>query len=274
MSSRDNVPFFLREAVISLYPAGADGTSLTGLAVWSGALANQLQLREALEEMKIAGSGDTYATAKHIDEEHLIEIGRTWILRKQFLQDFRPARNQQYVMEIVWSTDGVWYKRTYFGVTGRVVTTESRGTNQFLVGQTFRAQSLAESNGVTGAPIIYTPTPTTEQSIAFFREDPFVIGEYLLGHYRWGTTVVLNSVLVIGSAGQGAPTVLTLEINGVLTAVTVTIGAGLANVETTVSASLGAFTVLAGQSVRWQITSGPIPENAMWEAALTMQVSV
>lgn len=267
----DRIPFLLSEAVLNLYPAAADGTSLTSAAVWSGALANQLKLRSALEEMKIAGSGAAYATAMHIDEEHLIEITRSWILRKQFLQDFMPARNQQYVLEMVWSASGLWYKRTYLGVTGRVVTTESRGTNQFIVGQTFRAQHFVETNGTTSAPV-FTPTPGPDQAIGFFREDPFVNGEYLLGHYRWAQDVALGLAEIIGSAGQGGPTVLTLEVNGVLTAKTITIAAGSANVEVSGQLDLAGYVVPAGQAVRWQITSGPAPENAMWMAALTMQV--
>jgi len=274
--SRDNIPFFLHEAVLTLYPAAADGSSLTDVAVWSGALATQLKLRSTLEAMKIMGSGEAFATEHHIDEEHLIEIERTWILRKvpaaPAIRDFMPARNQQYVLEIVWQADGVWYKRAYLGVTGRSVALTSRGTNQFVVEQAFRAQRFQETDGTTGPPI-YTPTPQPEQSIGFFREDPFVNGEYLLGTYRWATNVVLNSAMVIGSAGQGAPTVLTLELGGVLTDKTITIAAGTANVEVTATTGLGGIVATAGQSVRWRITSGPAPENAMWLAALTMQVN-
>lgn len=272
-SSRDNIPFFLSEAVITLYPAAADGSSLTGSAVWSGALANQLRVRSALDELKIMGSGESFATAHHIDEEHVVEIERSWILRRASLADFFPARNQQYVLEVVWSDSGVWYKRTFFGVTGRVVEHGSLGTNQFRVNQTFRAQRFAETNGTTGSPI-YTPTPQPDQQAGFFREDPFLNGTYLLGNYRWAQSVALNSVLVIGSAGQGAATVLTLEVGGVLTAVTVTIPAGAANTPVQVSAGLGGYLVPAGQSVRWQITSGPaLPENAMWMTALSMDVT-
>lgn len=269
--SRDHIPFFLHEAVLTLYPAAADGSSLTELAVWSGALANQLKVRSALEPFKITGSGEFYATEHHIDEEHLIEIERTWILRRQFLQDFMPARNQQYVLEMVWSVDNVWYKRAFLGVTGRSVILESRGTNQFVTGQVFRAQRFVETNGTTGPPV-YTPTPQPQEAVAFFREDPFVNGEYLLGRYRWGQNVTLNSAEIIGSAGQGSPTVLTLEVGGVLTSKTITIAAGTANTEASATVGLGGYVVPAGQGVRWVITSGPAPEDAMWQAALTMNV--
>jgi hypothetical protein len=271
--SRDNIPFFLHEAVLTLYPAAADGSSLTGQAIWSGALANQLKLRSSLEPLRLMGSGERYATEHHIDEEHAIEIERTWILRKQFLRDFLPGRNQQYVLELVWTADGVWYKRTYLGVTGRSVGLESRGTNQFLSAQVFRAQRIAEADGIASGGSIYTPTPQPGQAVAFFREDPFVNGEYLLGHYRWPQNVTLTSAELIGSAGQGSATVLTLEVGGVLTAKTLTIAAGTANQEVSVTVDLGGYVVTAGQGVRWVITAGPIPENAMWMAALTMVTS-
>lgn len=274
MAGRDQLPFFLHEAVITLFPAQADGQSLAGGAIWSGALATHLAIRSSLEEMKIAGSGDLYMRAMHLDEEHIIDIARTWILQRYALADFFPARNQQYVLQIVYTSDGVWYQRTFFGVTGRVVAHESQGTNQFVVSQTFRAQHFSEANGTTGPSPVYTPTPQPGQSVGFFREDPFVDGEYLLGNYRWANNVVIGVVDVIGLAGQSTPTVLTLEVGGVLTGETITISAGTANAEVTASEDLAGYFVPAEQSVRWKITSGPaLPENAMWGTALSMQVT-
>lgn len=278
--SRDCIPFFLHEAIVSLYPAAADGSSLTGLAIWSGALANKMSVRSALEELKVMGSGAAYATANHIDEEHIIDIARSWILRRSALADFFPVRNQQYVMEVVWMEENVdavlgqaWYKRTFYGVTGRAINHDSLGTNQFVVNQTFRAQHFVEINGTTGAAV-YTPTPQFGQSVGFFREEPFVNGTYLLGNYRWPQNMALGTVAFEGLSGQGAATVLTLEVAGTLTSQTVTIPAGLPNVPVIVSVSLNGYIVPADSSVRWKITSGPsLPENAMWLAALSLQAT-
>lgn len=279
MSVRDNqIPFFLHEAVLTLYPAAADGTALEGAAVWWGALANRLRHRMDYDEVLIAGSGESYATAHHVDEQHIIEIDRSWLLRKHLLSDFVPGRNQQYVLEAVFNSgplaDRWWYRRTWFGLTARSVNWDSNGANQFLMGQVWRAQRFTQTGG-PGQPDVFTPLPpgsTDEQSIGFFRENPLINGEYLLGHYRWPVGVLLKSARAIAWASQDDPTELTLEVNGVLTSHVVTLPAGAPGEEVTVDLDLGNHAVGLGQSVRWKITSAPIPELSAWIAALTMQV--
>lgn len=261
-------PWFLHEGVLSLYPAGADGETVTGPAVFCGAVANQLNLALELDPIRIAASGARYARVHHVDEHHRIEVERTWVVRNGET-DFRPGRNQQYVLEIVWATSRYWYRRTYYGVTGKAVSLDSKGVLHFLSKQSWEAQRYAEAGG--GSTPVYTPVPSTTNDfpVGFFRENVLIVGEYLLGRYRWGRAVRLKRAEVTAFAGQGTATVLELEVNGALTGSTVTLPAGTANTEVTGTADL-AVTVEAGAAVRWKVTSGPAPEAAPWVCALMM----
>ena len=61
----NDLPFFLSEAIVTLYPASADGSTIAGGAVWSGALVNRLRMALAYEEVRVMGSGEAYSTARH-----------------------------------------------------------------------------------------------------------------------------------------------------------------------------------------------------------------
>ena len=270
----NDLPFFLSEAIVTLYPASADGSTIAGGAVWSGALVNRLRMALAYEEVRVMGSGEAYSTARHVDEETILTLGRTWILPKgTSIQDFKPARNQQYILQALWNSDGYWYNRTWYGVTGRMVTMTSKGTREFLTDQVFRAQYYRDSGGPNTAPV-YAPGPPTGETepIGFFREDPFVAGGYLLGTYVWQEAVTVGLVEFIGLAPQ-SPVTLGLEVGGVLTGQTLVIPAGGANTTATVTENLGGYSVPAGNTVRWKIVSGPAPESSAYQAALMMQVT-
>lgn len=267
----DRLPYFLHEAIVSLYPAAGDG-SLTGAAVWSGAYANGLRFSHSLEELVLSGSGDLYGTARHIDEANIIAIDRTWILRKTDLTDFMPVRNQQYVLQITWQSGGYIFVRTFYGVTGRSIEQNSQGTNQFLTNQVFRAQYFADARGTTANPPVTPVLPATgETALGFFREDPLLAGNYLLGFYSFAAPVKLAGAQVIAWAPQVSPVVLTLEVGGVLTALTLTIPVGTANTEVTASASLGNYAVPTGALVRWRVTVAPSAENTAWACAVLVQ---
>jgi hypothetical protein len=268
----DRLPFFLHEALISLYFAGSDGNPL-GNAIWSGAYANGLRFNHALEEVTLKGSGDLYGTTHHVDEENIISIERTWIVQKTDLVDFMPARNQQYVLQIVWQQGKYVLQRTFYGVTGRSLDQVSRGTNQLITEQIFRAQNFIDLQGTPGNPIV-VPVPVTNlQTVGYFRESPLMqFTEYLLGQYSWTGPVTLQNATVIAWAPQVAPVVLTLEVNGVLTGLTLTIPVGAANVEVTAATNLGNLVVPANQLVRWLCTSAPAFANSAWSTAVMMQV--
>jgi hypothetical protein len=271
----DQLPLFLYEAVLSLYPEAADGSPDRANPVWWGAAANGLRLGLEYEEIVVSGSGDRYPTAHHVGEQHLIDVERTWILRRADMggSDFVPGRNQRYVLEIVWQAGGVWCSRLYSGVTGRSAGLESQRTLHFGSRQSFRAESCQRDGGAVAAPVT-TPLPvsTDEQPIGFFRENPMVVGEYLLGNYRWPRDARLISARAVAFAPQTTPTVLTLEVGGTLTDQCLVLPVGSANTEVAATVDLGEYLVGAGQSVRWKITSGPAPEEAAWVCAVVMQV--
>lgn len=270
----DRLPLFLSEAVVTLYPANSDGTLVNGGAIWSGALVNHLREEFSYDTVKMMGSGEAYSTEHQVDQEIILTLDRSWILRKgNTINDFTPARNQQYVLQAIYQSDGYWYNRTYYGVTGRRVTLGSKGTNQFLNNQIFRAQYYLDSGGpgsTVTTPI--TAPPGSTEPFGFFRESPFVVGEYLLGVYSFANSVTLGQVEFIGLA-PSSDTTLTLMVNGSATAFTLVIPAGTANTQVEASTNLNGFGVTAGQNIQWQITSGPDPADAAYQGALMMEVT-
>lgn len=270
----DGLPFFLSEAQISLWLQAANG-SLTGGTIFIGGFANRLRMQMEYEENRLAGSGDTYQTTRHVDESHLLDFGQTWLISRTTLQDWKPARNTQYVLELVWTSKNIWLRRRYYGVTWRTMQWEAPNTNQFLTDQSLRAQYYVEDSGGIASPppaTPVTPPPATQQPVGFFRENPLIVGEYLLGFYQWNEAVNFASAQVIAWAPQLTPMVLGLEVGGVLTGQTITIPVGTANTEVTANATLG-VAVPANTLVRWKVLSGPDATNAAWSCALTCQVS-
>ncbi len=292
----DLAPLFLYEAVLCLYTADPSGEP-TGDPLWWGAVANAMRIQMEYEEVLMASSGDPYQTAHHVDERHTIEIERTWLLPKNadpnagFITDFRPRRNQKYVLEAIFQSGGVWYRRTFRNVTARSASWDSVGALQFGARQSWRAESFEDYGEYTPPPIyippgggasgggtsqptppVYTPLTPDVQEVGFFREAPFVVGEYLLGHYRWGRDVRLKSARLIGYAPQGSPAIVTLELGGSLQSSNLTLTPGTANTETSASIADLGLTVPSGTPVRWKITSGPTPPDAAWCAALAMEV--
>ena len=300
------MPFLLWEAVLSLWPLGADD-SVAGGAVWQGAVANGLRVSLEYEEVLMGSSGDRFQRAHHVDERHALEIERTWLLRKPVLGapvqvqpqplDAVPGRGQRYALEIVWWSGGYWYRRWYWGVTARQTGWESVRTLHFGARQSWRAERFTEEGGYvaqaqyvpgggdgeSGGSVgnvgsvfvpaaVVTPLPESdEQAIGFFHEEPLVAGEYLLGRYRWPAAVRVTAARVVACAPQGTAVVIGLEVGGVLTGDTMTIPVGEANVEVTVDAEL-AVAVPALTDVRWKIVSGPGAADSAWRLALGMNV--
>ena len=265
----DYIPYFLREAVLSLIPATVGGTA-TGDAVWMGACANGIRFSSTPDELKIHPSGDRDPIIFHTGEEHGIEIDRTWLIRKANYQDFRLARNQQYRLEVVWNSEGYWYKRTYIGVTLRSIQEQSVRTNHLALTQSFRANRFSETGG-QGSPETFTPFDESGQDVpvAFFFENDLVEDEYLLGHYRWPVNATILSAKAIAWASTGTDTVLELEVDGVLTGHQLTLSAGSGEVSDEDLAI--SQNVVAGESVRWKIVTSPAAPNAGSHAAVVMQ---
>lgn len=298
-------PLVLNEAVLSLWRANPDGTVLTSQPVFLGAPANRLAITERLGEQLLAASGDRYQTAHHVDEEHGIEVARTFVLKRigggaagAIPSVVRLERNQTYVLDVVWAAQAIgrrldWYRRVYYGVTWRSHDLTSNGAHEFDHPQVFRAQyyltnvgsdlrGFAPTTHPPTPPVIYTPTPGAAGEVVpvgFFRDTPLVVGEYLLGFYRWETAVQVLGAEVISGMPNGAPCVLGLEIDGVVSLAQLTIpydsgyaGGFPLEHEVSASATYGGVIVPAGASVRWKVLSGPEPENAAGLCAVMMQV--
>ena len=292
----EHVPFFLHEAVLSLYPLGADGLPLTDLPVWQGAVANALKASLDFDELLVGSSGARYQRAHHVDERHALEIERTWLLQKAVLAggqapfDSVPLRNQRYALEVVWWSEGYWYRRWYWGTTARSTAWDSIRTLHFGSRQSWRAEHFTEDGGYVPQPVVrsggvgsgstgtvpppvVTPLPeSSEQVIGFFNEAPLVPGEYLLGRYRWPVATLITAARAVAFAPQTTPVVLGLEVGGELTGDALTLPTGAANTEVSADVTL-ACSVLALTDVRWRIISGPDVAAAAWRCALGMQVT-
>ena len=269
----DRIPFFLSEAQLALYLPAADGLP-TGPALWCGGFANRLKLELGYEEVVIRGSGDAYGTAHHVDESHGIQLGQTWLVQLPSLADWKPVRNQPYVLQIVWSSGPNQLQRTYYGVTWRTLTWDAANPNQFLMEQSLRAQYYTTSAGPAGiAPgvVIGLPAAGASAPVIFMREAPLLAGGYLLGFYQWPGTVILVRAKAIGWAPQTAPVVLGLELNGTLTGDTLTLLVGTANTEVSAAITLSG-TVAAGTVARWKVVSAPAPADSAW--GVTVQLAV
>ncbi len=265
--------FTLLEASLALYPAGPDGVTLAADAVWFGGCAEGLRLHKGFIELLMAGTGESFRSAYHVDEEHAIEIGRIWVIPMGDAADFEPGRNQRYVMEVTWQDEGtgVWHRRTYYGVTFRGQEMTSRGVDGgFDAQQIFRAQRYSSSTGSIYAPLGLS---LGEQPVPFFHDGALITGEYFVGHYRWPVSVLAISAKVIARAGQGSATVLSLEVDGAATGYTLTIPAGAVNEEVSATVDLN-YLIGATREVRWKVLSGPSePEDCAWVAAVVMQVA-
>lgn len=148
------------------------------------------------------------------------------------------------------------------------VTIESGDWHLRLVHCAAQLQYPVLLSGTTPAAAVVTTLAW--QSLPFFRESPLVPGETVPGIYSLPFACTLTTVQLSCWPGL-TDTVLTLEVNGVLTDRTITIPGGPPLVETTRSATLN-LPVAASATLQWRITSGPATvEDAAWHLALTLQ---
>lgn len=269
--------FTLGEATVDLYPAGPDGRTITGSAVWIGACAESLRLASRLEDMRLAATGAAYARRNHTDEQHEIQIDRLWVLRNPDRKDYRLERNQQYVLSIRWVDEktGVWHREIYYGVTARSFERASNSVMEFMAAQVWDAQYYECSSGTEALIPVADEDGTTDQ-VLFVHDQNLVHTldvPYFTGIYQWIEDRVTISAKVIGRSGSGSASVFTLEVDGVLTAHTITLPLG-SNPGDEVSSELVFETVLpANTDVRWKCTSGPADvEDGPYAVAIVMQI--
>lgn len=98
---------------------------------------------------------------------------------------------------------------------------------------------------------------TAEQAVAYFRDGSAMKDLYVGGDYQWRDAMQITAVVARGHGASGLETELTLEIDSVLTAITVNLPAGPG--ETSVELDLPASPILIGalSSARWKITNAP-----------------
>jgi hypothetical protein len=281
-----NKLFILDDATVNLYPAGPDGRTVTGSALWIGACAETLTLSSRLEGVRFAATGARHASMHHLDEQHEIRINRLWVLRRHDLHDYKLERNQRYVMEIVWReitrspvtglvTLDEWYRNTYYGVTARSFDRASNSVMEFMADQVWDAEYYETASGDAA----FTPNPalpdddgTTDQ-VLWVHEEQIEAGDpvesYFTAVYRWPEDRVTVGAKAIGRSGNGSSSVFTLEVGGSLTAHTLTLPAATPGDEVQIDATFA--TVLpANQDVRWLCTSGPSGGDAPYAVAIVM----
>ena len=175
----DRIPFFLREAQVCLYRADTTGQP-AGSGLWLGGFVNRFKSSLEYEEVVVRASGAAYGVAHHVDETHVLNFGQSWLIPKATLADWKPGRNQQYVLQLTWTSDRLWFRRTYYGVTWRSLQMDAGNTNQFLTDQTLRAQNYVDDAGSLAAPVppvVTAPATGAQQPLGFFRENVLIAGE-------------------------------------------------------------------------------------------------
>lgn len=126
--------------------------------------------------------------------------------------------------------------------------------------------------GITFGTGVATPPDAAEQAAAFFREAPFVNGEYLVGTYQWSASMKVKYALASGLAPQGGDAMVELELGGTLTGVQLTLGAGAALSPKTDFKQPVGLLVPASTTARWKIVSGPEGAAGAWRASVVMNV--
>ncbi len=140
------IPFFLFEAVLSLYAQGPDGQALTDQPIWSGCDAKSLTMTGKLQEFVLAASGAAFPEVFHGNEFHNISIERVWTKQVNGLRTFVPEPGQKYVLLLLWKDERTreTLARVYFGVTGQAVTVQSQGVLYSTDKQEWRAERMVE----------------------------------------------------------------------------------------------------------------------------------
>lgn len=271
-------PFFLHEALLTLYLADATGDKLTSAnPVWMGALANNLSFDMELDQRKFFSSGDEFLSTQQMDEEHIIEIERTWFVRKATGKAFELRRNQKYVLEIVWYEPRfrTWHRRIYYGVTSGRLGRRSAGPLHFIERQRFEATSYAAEGG-DGDPNTASP-PTGSggvQTIIFPYEAVLLVDSYMSGVYEYPTVARGVRATFHGKAPQASAVEVTLELDGVLTEFKLTLPTGAAGEDVDDEVDLTDLEIPPGTLIRWKVTQAPDPETSAYLTSVEMTLSV
>lgn len=278
----NTIPWVLAEGVLTLYLADALGNPVQ--EVWMGARVEGLEASGNIEEIESTPSGAAYDEFEQLGESHEIRIDRIWVVRAGDRADFRAQRGR-YAM-VIYHEDrvtGVWQRRTYYFVTTKQLNLKSNGLMEYAENQSFRARYFIGEDGRLAEGAASTPgyapesggsvSSVVEQPLLFTHGGVMIAPDYFAGFYRFASSAVrVTWAKVMARAPQTTATVITLEVNGILSSVTLTIPVGAVNVEVSASGSFS-LDVPAGSDLRWKIVSGPSTvEEAGWCAAVSMNV--
>jgi hypothetical protein len=255
------ISLLLVEATLSLYPADVSGQPILTHPIWMGARAEGLELGGEIAEIEATPSGAAYDQFAQLSELHEISIERLWVLPTGTEAgpgavtggDYDLTRGQ-YVLHVfgLERFTGIWHRRTYYGVQAKRYGLRSNGIINFGSNQTFRAQYYVSGGGSSGQTGELVPDTATnpDQALLFTHDDPCVAQDYCIGFYQFSQAVLIGFTKAIAQAASA--TVLTLEINGALTAHTLTLPGGSGSVDDSDTFNV---TVPANQSIRWKITT-------------------
>ncbi|HEX3800244.1 MAG TPA: hypothetical protein VH413_16230 [Verrucomicrobiae bacterium] len=151
----------LLEAKISLYPAAADG-SISGNALWNGADAESLSVRERWIKGETRPTGVSYPRRHPLIQQFEISLGRVWALQITNAGGFTTVP-QYYVLDIVWTDEdtGNWHRETFYNVTISERSRNSRTIDEgFTDEMVFDSEYMAPPTGGEGAvPAVSTTLP-------------------------------------------------------------------------------------------------------------------
>jgi hypothetical protein len=249
------------EATVSLFPTGADGLPMRGLALWQGGVVEQVRMGKQFPNRQIRPTGATSDRRVQINGGHSIELRRSWLVRSQAGPDFMPDHGE-YCLELVWQDQMSrrWVRRLYKGVTWDNVEWASVGLFQFSISQSFTAREMVST---AGSGSIDTPPefPVSDEfPFGFFQPSPLLYSDaamrYLLGRVSMPFGWRITRVVVEAIAGRSS-TDLELVVNGVSQPTTITIPGNASAVSVTASITPSGLTIGAGAEVRWRARSGP-----------------
>ena len=149
---QESILLNLLECKLTLYGVLPDGS--LGAALWSGQVAENLQVRERWITLETRPTGARYPVQHPLVPQYELSIERVWALPLSQLLGFQPTHTP-YVLECVWTEEelGIWHRRTFYGVTIQQRTLNSVSIEAGHVdGQEFAAQYFLADYGATGTP--------------------------------------------------------------------------------------------------------------------------
>ena len=140
----------LSGATVELFYTDSEGAIIEPAAYTQPCCAD-LKLTYRFDEITKRPTGAPFPITRHINEEHLIEMGGTWVLDGAAplpanAGDFEMAKSRQMILRVGWEDQGgETHTRTYYGVTATAADLASKDVMEFGQSKKFRAQYFVAS---------------------------------------------------------------------------------------------------------------------------------